>query len=403
VYINFWYPIILSKDLKPLKPEKIKVLGVNLVAFRGEDGQPHVLSDTCCHRGGSLGGNWTGGDESPRVINNAIVCPYHGWEFGGHGKCVNIPSIGYGSKVPSRARIDAYPVQEKYEIVFAFLGDLQAADRPPLLEIEEFDHEGWRTNEILSFDVNYYYERSVENGLDPAHNEFVHPTHGFLGKNRDNYKVSPIDVEDHKQGWGFWFMHTFDAPKLPANDDPTSKGTTPWGKVKTKRSQVEAGGGTLGPNALITHIKITPQMGFRQYFFEQPIDENKTRIFFINNRNFLLDPTMDDAIHERNFIIAQQDIDILDGLNPIQTPLKNKEEVLVPADLPIITYRAWLDKFKNKGWKIDLEKLKSNSLNNKAYSIPGPGRQQSKNYPIDSVPLVKKSQAERPVLRITKN
>jgi hypothetical protein len=62
-----------------------------------------------------------------------------------------------------------------------------------------------------------------------------------------------------------------------------------------------------------------------------------------------------------------------------------------------------LDKFKNKGWKIDLEKLKSNSLNNKAYSIPGPGRQQSKNYPIDSVPLVKKSQAERPVLRITKN
>ena len=29
-----------------------------------------------------------------------------------------------GGKVPARAKIDAYPVQEKYGIVFAFLGDL---------------------------------------------------------------------------------------------------------------------------------------------------------------------------------------------------------------------------------------------------------------------------------------
>jgi len=402
MYINFWYPIILSKDLKPGKPEKIKVLGVDLVAFRGEDGQPHVLSDTCCHRGGSLGGNWSGVD-APRIVNDAIVCPYHGWEFSGSGKCVNIPSIGYGSKVPSRARVDAYPVQEKYQIIFAFLGDLEEEDRPPLLEIEEYGQEGWRTNEILSFDVDFYFERSVENGLDPAHNEFVHPTHGFSGVNRDTYKVSPIEVGDHNQGWGFWFMHKFDSPPLPGDDHPTSKGTTPWGNAKTKRSEVKAGGGTFGPNALITYITLAPDKGFRQYFFEQPIDENKTRIFFVNNRNFLLDPAMDAAIHERNFVVAQQDIDILLDVNPVQTPLKKKEEVLVPADIPIVTYREWLEKFKNKGWKIDLEKLKSGNCNDKVFSIPGLGRKKSKNYPIESVPLIEEAQTEKSVLRLSGN
>ena len=112
---------------------------------------------------------------------------------------------------------------------------------------------------------------------------------------------------------------------------------------------------------------------------------------------------MDAAIHERNFVVAQQDIDILLDVNPVQTPLKNKEEVLVPADIPIVTYREWLKRFENEGWKIDVEKLRSSNCNNKVFSIPGPGRQKSKNYPIESVPLIKEFRADKPVLRITKN
>ena len=53
----------------------------------------------------------------------------------------------------------------------------------------------------------YYYERSIENGLDPAHNEFVHPTHGQQGHvSRETYRVNEYETEDHNQGWGFWFM-----------------------------------------------------------------------------------------------------------------------------------------------------------------------------------------------------
>ena len=117
-------------------------------------------------------------------------------------------------------------MQEKYGIIFAFLGDLPEEERPPLLEVEEYGQDGWRANTILTIDIDYYYERSVENGLDPAHNEFVHPTHGFSGVNRETYKVRDYETEDHLQGWGFWFMHRFDAPPLEK-----SKG---WGDARTE-------------------------------------------------------------------------------------------------------------------------------------------------------------------------
>ncbi len=378
MYINFWYPIVRSEDLGD-QPVKQKVLGVNLVAFRDKEGKAAVLSDTCVHRGGSLGGAWSAGD-APRIVDGCIVCPYHGWEFNGKGECVNIPSIGYGNKTPARAKIDSYPVQEKYGIVFAFLGDLPEEERPPLLDIEEYGQEGWRANSVLILEVGYNYERSIENALDPAHNEFVHPTHGFSGENRADYKVNDYDCEDHTQGWGFWFMHKFWAP--PLKDDT-------WGDTKKDSSSTMAGGGTHGPNTVITHIIFNEEkQGFRQYFFEQPVDENHTRIFFVNMRNFMLDPEMDGPIHARNKVIAQQDIDVLLEVYPAQTPMSNAKEVLMPADKAIVAYREWLEKFDNSGWRIDTEAFHARNNKDVAFAIPSPERRTSKNWVLESIPTI---------------
>ncbi len=388
MYINFWYPVIRSEDLGPDKPEKVKILGLNFVAFRDDQGEARVLSDTCVHRGGSLGGAWSAGNV-PRIVNGCVVCPYHGWEFNGEGKCVNIPSIGYGKKTPARAKVDAYPVQEKYGIVFAFLGDLPEKDRPPLLEVEEYGQEGWRANSVLVLDVDYYYERSIENGLDPAHNEFVHPTHGFQGKNRDTYHVNPIDLEDNRQGWGMWFWHWFDAPPMPQGDHETAvDGKTPYGDTKTQRAPAKVGGGTYGPNIMPTYINITADKSFRQYFFEQPVDDKHTRIFFLNMRNFLLDPAKDGPIHARNKVIAGQDIQVLLDVNPTRTPVSNTKEVLMPADAPIAAYRDWLARFDEKGWRIDWDELQKRNGKDTAFAIPCPARRESGNWVLEPVPLL---------------
>jgi phenylpropionate dioxygenase-like ring-hydroxylating dioxygenase large terminal subunit len=387
MYINFWYPIVRSEDLGYDQPEKVKVLGCNLVAFRDQEGKARVLSDTCVHRGGSLGGAWSG-INSPRIVNGCIVCPYHGWEFGGDGKCKNIPSIGYGTKTPPRAKVDSYPVEEKYGIVFAFLGDLSEEERPPLYNVEEYDQEGWRANTVLILEVNYNYERSIENGLDPAHNEFVHPTHGFSALNRDTYRVNDYDTEELSQGWGFWFWHRFDSPPLPQSDHPTAQGGTPYGDAKTERSDVFAGSGTYGPNTMATFINITPEKNFRQYFFEQPVDEHHTRIFFLNMRNFLLDPAKDGPIHARNKIIAQQDINILDELYPPRTPMTNTKEVLMPADKAVVAYREWLEKFDNEGWRIDTDEFNRCNGKDTAFAIPCPDRRTSGNWVLEEVPRI---------------
>ena len=367
MYINFWYPIAKSEEVKTYEPLRSEVLGLKFVAFRDEDHQAHVLSDTCVHRGGSLGKGW--------MKDGCVVCPYHGWYFAGDGKCTTIPSIGYDGQPPPRAKVDSYPVQEKYGIVFAFLGDLSEEERPPLYEIEEYDQEGWRANQLIVFEVDYYYERSVENGIDPAHNEFVHPTHGFSGMKPD-YHVKDFTVD--AVPYGCWFDYIMESSSF--RDDTMQQ-------VRPSEGQTNLGGGTYAPNVLITKIRFTAENAFCQYFFEAPINEKRTRIYFVNMRNCLLHADYDERIRKRCLAIAQQDIEVLDEVDPILTPESTTKEVLMPADKIVVAYRDCLKGWENQGWRIDTDELNRNR-GKVAYAIPGPDRRTSGNWVLDPIPLI---------------
>jgi hypothetical protein len=202
-------------------------------------------------------------------------------------------------------------------------------------------------------------------------------------------------------------MHRFDSPPLPQADNPTAQGKTPWGNTKTERSDIYAGGGTYGPNTMATYINMQPKpdhKGFRQYFFEQPVDANKTRIFFLNMRDFLLEPEHDGPIHARNKVIAQQDIDLLLDVYPTRTPVSNTKEVLMPADKAIAAYREWLAKFDTMGWRVDWEELqrRNNSTMDTAFAIPCPDRRTSGNWVLEEVPLLGNRADHSPVKKPTK-
>lgn len=374
MFINFWYPVVLSRDLIET-PRKLRILGQDLVAFRDSAGSAQVLSNTCSHRGGSLADGKVRGDH--------IQCPYHGWQFDGTGRCLKIPSLGASASIPARTRVDAYPVVEKYGIVFAFLGDLPEAERPPMLEVPEFDDPAWRATWI-NFQVDYHYERSIENGMDPAHNEFVHPTHGFSGQNAD-YKVRDLRwVGDGR--WGPGFFHRF---KSPASTDPT------FAKMKTADDNREAGSGTIGPNHMWTYIRFGQGREMHQYMWEAPIDEARTSIFFLNMRNTFTEPEMDQRVTERNWMVAEQDIAVLKELEPRQTPSTNTREFMVPADEPVLRYRQKLAEFTARGWRIDMETVRRNRLKT-AYAIPGPERRRSKGWVLDPVPMLPAAAAAAP-------
>ncbi len=260
-------------------------------------------------------------------------------------------------------------------MVFAFLGDLPEEERPPLYEIEEYDQEGWRANQLIVFEVDYYYERSVENGIDPAHNEFVHPTHGFSGMKPD-YHVKDFTVD--AVPYGCWFDYIMESSSF--RDDTMQQ-------VRQSEGQTNLGGGTYAPNVLITKIHFTAENAFCQYLFEAPINERRTRIYFVNMRNCLLHADYDERIRKRCLAIAQQDIEVLDEVDPILTPESTTKEVLMPADKIVVAYRDCLKGWENQGWRIDTDELNRNR-GKVAYAIPGPDRRTSGNWVLDPIPLI---------------
>ena len=369
MYINFWYPTCWSKDLTDDEPLKTRILGQDLVIFRDTQGKAHCLSNTCTHRGGSLGDG--------KIKGDCVQCPYHGWEFDGSGQVTRIPSLGKDAKIPARTRIDAYPVEERYGLVFAFLGDLPEAERPPILEIPTYDKEGWAASEI-TYEVPVHYERSIENGLDPAHNEFVHPTHGFGGENAE-YKVNDLRLIDEDYEWGFGFFSKFNSPEM--------KKQTVMSEFKKAKSDREAGSGNTGPNHLWTIIRFSEKAEFGQYMYEAPIDEHNTKIYLINMRNMALEPEHDDEIVKRNWSVIQQDITVLNQLRPVITPESRTKEFMVPADKVILMYRDILKAWDAKGWRIDMEQV-TRDATRVAYAIPSPARRHQKGWVLDSIPLL---------------
>jgi phenylpropionate dioxygenase-like ring-hydroxylating dioxygenase large terminal subunit len=361
MFINFWYPICTGEELAD-KPLRVEIFTLPFVAFRDSAGNAHVLSDTCVHRGGSLSKGW--------IDNDCLVCPYHGWQYAGDGKCTKIPSQN-SAKTPGRAKVDSYPVEEKYGIVFAFLGDLPEEERIPLFEIPEIGKEGWRASRPVKNDINCYLERAVENGLDPFHNEFVHPSQGSPQLIEGSMSVEAIP-------YGTKFLAGF--------GELNSKNTD-FDDLRSDPAQLRAGSLYYGPNTLVTDIRFNGENNFIQYGFEAPIDEYRTRTYLVNLRNCMLDPGLDDEIVRVNQKVAEEDFVILENLWPVRTPDTMNKELLTEGDAILIKYREHLQEWEAKGWRIDVKALRA-TVGDVAYAVPSPQRRTTKNWVLDTVPLV---------------
>lgn len=119
---RYWHPVGLTADAGPT-PRQIRVLGEDLILFRDKSGRPGLLYPRCAHRGSSL---FYG-----RTEERGIRCCYHGWLFGVDGACLEQPCEPDGGKdMIGRVRQPHYPLEERYGLIFAYLGP---ADKKPAL------------------------------------------------------------------------------------------------------------------------------------------------------------------------------------------------------------------------------------------------------------------------------
>ena len=368
MFINFWYAAEESKNVTTEEPMHVRMLGQDFVLFRDSSGKAQCLSNVCVHRGGSLAHG--------KIKGDTVECRYHGWRFDGVGACKLIPSMGKDANIPSRAKIDAYPTVEKYGLVFCFLGDLPEEERPPIMEIPEWGQEDYRTT-LQRFDWNFDYKRSIENAVDLAHNEFTHTTQ--LAKREGKPFIIP-DIELIEADWETGFYLTM--PGSPTHDKKMQKAS---GKSEAGPSEIYTG--FHGISSFRTYIHPRPEFEIHQYFFESPIDESHTRLFFFNLRNFMLDEEGDKPVIKSNELVVYEDRDVLEPLRPVLTPRTNTKEVFVPADKPIARYRERVKELEAKGWRIDSDEVGRNS-EKVAYAIPSPARRESKGWALDPIPLI---------------
>lgn len=111
---RYWQPFFTSAGLTSDRPRRVRLLGEDLILFRDKKGRPGLVYERCWHRGTSL---YYG-----RVEEDGIRCCNHGWKFDVEGHCLEQPAEVGGGRGRNNFRQPWYPVQERYGLVFAYMG-----------------------------------------------------------------------------------------------------------------------------------------------------------------------------------------------------------------------------------------------------------------------------------------
>lgn len=161
---NAWYVAGWSSEFDDaLRP--VTIIEENLVMFRNSSGAVVALEDRCPHRQLPL--------SKGKRIGDDIQCGYHGMTFDCEGKCVRVPGQ---DNVPSTAYVESYPVHEKNEIVWVWMGEADKANTDDVFDLPEFHDENWHAHQGEALHLKSHYLNVAENLVDPAHVSFVHPT-----------------------------------------------------------------------------------------------------------------------------------------------------------------------------------------------------------------------------------
>ena len=174
---RYWQPVGVSGEVGEL-PKMVRILGEDLVLFRDGHGRAGLLYPRCMHRGTTL---YYG-----KVEDRGIRCCYHGWLYDVEGRCLEMPCEPGGGRRRDLARQPWYPLEERYGLIFAYMGPPERKPVLPRYDNLETIEEG---NELWSYmgglggtgdfslDVlPYSWLHMNDNVMDPWHVHVLHST-----------------------------------------------------------------------------------------------------------------------------------------------------------------------------------------------------------------------------------
>jgi vanillate O-demethylase monooxygenase subunit len=255
------------------------ILAEPVVLFREASGRAVALLDVCPHRFAPL--------RLGTKVGDVVQCGYHGLQFDGTGACVHNPQ-GNGA-IPRAAKVKAYPLVERYGLLWIWPGDPSAANDLDIPRYEQLTDPSRRTVRGGN-SVNCNYRLLVDNLMDLGHFQYLH--HASAGPVSDFDKVH---IEVAEEGASVIDRRTYRGVTLSgfwaaAVDDPNAIvdfwQDIRWTAVGALRNHVGAAppgqARTGGIDQMGTHL-LTPE------------SETRTHYFYANSRNYDLDESGDEA------------------------------------------------------------------------------------------------------------
>ncbi|HSW19077.1 MAG TPA: aromatic ring-hydroxylating dioxygenase subunit alpha [Ramlibacter sp.] len=178
---NMWYVAAFSADIKPGKCLGRRFLNEPVVLFRTQSGALSALMDRCSHRAMPL--------SEGHVDGEIIRCAYHGLEFAASGACARIPGQ---DRIPAAAAVRSYPVVERDELVWIWMGDADKADASQIMSNPEHRDPAWSWRPY-TMHVKANWQLLVDNILDLTHLVYIHAN--TIGGNPATHFSADVSVE----------------------------------------------------------------------------------------------------------------------------------------------------------------------------------------------------------------
>lgn len=299
---RYWHPVAAA-DAVGETPIAARLLDEDLVVFKA-GGQIGVLRDLCIHRGTPLSMGW--------IEDDRLVCQYHGWEYGADGRCLRIPSLQPGRKIPTKARAQSFRHEVRYGIVWVCLEEPIA----PIPSFPDYSADGFDHRMVGPWAYQANAARVTENSMDYTHFPWVHE--GLLGdRSMPTYPEAEPSVDEETVSY--------------AIDDDRN------GSVRSYTLFVPF---TL--NIRVTRQDPAVTSTYSMLFACAPVSSRESVLFFVEARNESLD-TADAGREEFDRVVRQQDQRIVERQKPELLPLDLTEELhLRGTDAGALEYRRLL-------------------------------------------------------------
>lgn len=307
------------------------LLGEPVLIYREQDGTAVAIGNRCAHRFAPL-------DLGRRCEDGSIECPYHGLRFDRSGACVHNPHED--GKIPRNARVPAYPLVERYGLLWIWMGDPARADADRIPAFDQLTNPGYRTITGRT-GIKAHYELVADNLLDLSHSQFLHAK---FARADDVLTVRHEVTQDGDTVFSRRWIPDIPAPNFFARCMPAPKARVDhWVRVRWDAP------GLHRLDVGVTSAGRPEEEGMRRQgsHLLTPENETSTHYFYASSRNYLLEnENEDEAIREWHRVgFGEQDKPMIEAVQRMMGDhdLMSLKPVLLPVDTAAVRARRVMD------------------------------------------------------------